>query len=174
MNGTTSILILENLRIFWFLKAIFFSSHDYLQIYNCHNPRGICLITRLRLGLSHLRKHKLKHGFQDTLNPLCSCGNDVESTEHFLFHCPQFVNERRTLLSTLNCSLLENTSKVLTQILLFGNTSLSPSDNSKILRATIDFILSTKRFDKQLFYTTKVVSTEHKQKNKLSLIICFF
>ena len=123
-------------------------------VYNCHNPRGICLITRLRLGLSHLREHKFKHGFQDTLNPLCSCGNDVESAEHFLLHCPQFVNERRTLLSTLgnfNCSLLENTSKVLTQTLLFGNTSLSPSDNSKILSATIDFILSTKRFDEQLF-----------------------
>ena len=88
------------------------------------------------------------------LNPLCSYGNDVESTEHFLLHYPQFVNERRTLLSPLdnfNCSLFENTSKVLTQILLFGNTSLSPSDNPKILRATIDFILSTKRFDKQLF-----------------------
>ena len=124
------------------------------SVYNCHNPRGICLITRLRLGLSHLREHKFEHGFQDTLNPLCSCGNDVESTEHFLLHCPQFVNERRTLLSTLgnfNCSLLENTSKVLTQILLFGNTSLSPSDNSKIPRATIDFILSAKRFDRQLF-----------------------
>ena len=122
-------------------------------VYNCHNPRGICLITRLRLGLSHLREHKFKHGFQDMLNPLCSCGNDVESTEHFLLHCPQFVNERRTLLSTLgnfNCSLLENTSKVLTQTLLFGTTSLSPNDNSKILSATIDFILSSKRFDKQL------------------------
>ena len=122
-------------------------------VYNCHNPRGICLITRLRLGLSHLREHKFKHGFQDTLNPLCSCGNDVESAEHFLLHCPQFVNERRTLLSTLgnfNCSLLENTSKVLTQTLLFGTTSLSPNDNSKILSATIDFILSSKRFDKQL------------------------
>ena len=124
------------------------------SVYNCHNPRGICLITRLRLGLSHLREHKFKHGFQDTLNPLCSCGNNVESTEHFLLHCPQFVNQRSTLLSTLGnfkSSLLENTSKVLTQILLFGNKSLSPSDNSKILRATIDFILSTKRFDKQLF-----------------------
>ena len=57
------------------------------------------------------------------LNPLCSCGNDV--TEHFLPHCPQFVNERRTLQSTSsnpNCSLLENTSKVLTKILLFGDT----------------------------------------------------
>ena len=84
------------------------------------------------------------------LNPLCSCGNDVESTEHVLLHCPQFVNERRTLLSTLgnfNYSLLENTSKVLPKTLLFENMSLSPSDNSKIVSATIDFVLSTKRCD---------------------------
>ena len=88
------------------------------------------------------------------LYPLCSCGNDVNSTERFLVHCPQLVNERRTLLTTLgnfNCSLLENTSKVLKQILIFGNTSLSSSDNSKILRTKLYFILSTKRFDKQLF-----------------------
>ena len=88
------------------------------------------------------------------LNPVCSCGNDVESTEHFLLHCPQFVNERRTLLNTLgnfNCSLLENTSKVLTQTLLFGNTSLNSNDNSKVLIAASDFILPTKRFDEQFF-----------------------
>ena len=123
--------------------------------YNCHNPREICLITRLKLGWSHLRKRKFKHGFQDTLNPLRSYGNDVESTEQFFLHWPQFFNEKRTLLSTLgnlNRSLLENTSKVLTQTLLFGTTSLSPNDNSKILSATIDFILSSKRFDKQLIW----------------------
>ena len=28
------------------------------------------LLTRLRLGLSHLREHKFKHNFQDTLNPI--------------------------------------------------------------------------------------------------------
>ena len=27
--------------------------------------------------------------------------NDVEATEHFLLHCRQFVNERRTFLSNL-------------------------------------------------------------------------
>ena len=123
------------------------------SVCNCHNTRGICLITRIRLGLSHLKEQKFKHGFQDTLNPLYSCGNDVESREHFLLHCPEFVNERCTLLSTLgnfNCSLLQNTNKVLTQNLLFGITSLRPSDNYKILSATILFILSTKRFDEQL------------------------
>ena len=123
--------MLENLRFFRFLKEIFLSSYDYLQT------------------------HKFKHSFQDMVNPLYSCGNDAESTEHFLLYCRQFVNERCTLLSTsgnFNCSLLENTSKVLTQTLLFGNTSLSLSDNSKILSATIDFILSTKRFDEQQLF----------------------
>ena len=53
--------------------------------YKCsNNPRGIYLIARLSLGLSHLKEHKFKHGFQDMLNPLCSCVNNVESTEHFL------------------------------------------------------------------------------------------
>ena len=168
--------------IFRFLKAILSGSFIRFirptpnSIYNCHNPRAVCLITRLRLGLSHLTEQKFKHGFLDTLNPLCSCGNDAESTEHFLLHCPQFVNERRTLLSTLgnfNYSSLGNNSNVLTQTLLFGNTLLSPSDNSEILKATIDFILSTKRFDRQLFEIMKVVSTDHKQANDLTSFIFF-
>ena len=88
------------------------------------------------------------------LNPLRTCWNDVEPIEHFLLHCPQLVNERRSLLITLgnfNYSLFEYTSNFLTQTLLFGNMSLSPSDNSKIHNATIDFIVATKRFDEQFF-----------------------
>ena len=45
------------------------------NIYYCHNPKGIKLLTRLRLGLSHLREHKFKHNFQDCLNPICLCSN---------------------------------------------------------------------------------------------------
>ena len=33
------------------------------SVYYCHNPKGIRLLARLRLGLSHLRKHKFKHSF---------------------------------------------------------------------------------------------------------------
>ena len=44
-------------------------------VFNCHNPKGVKLLTRLRLGLSHLREHKFKHSFQDSLNPIRSCGN---------------------------------------------------------------------------------------------------
>ena len=49
------------------------------SVFNCHNPRGVKLLTRLRLSLSHLREHKFKHGFQDSLKPICTCGNDIET-----------------------------------------------------------------------------------------------
>ena len=58
------------------------------SIYNCHDPKVVKVITRLRLGLSYLREHKFKHNFQDSINPLCNCGHDTESTTHFLLHCP--------------------------------------------------------------------------------------
>ena len=61
----------------------------------------IRFITRLRVGLSHLCGHKFKLDFQDCLNPICSCCLDIESTSHFLLHCPIFNDERYTLLSTL-------------------------------------------------------------------------
>ena len=34
--------------------------------------------------LSHLSKHKFKHSFRDTLNPICSCG--FKSTSHYFLH----------------------------------------------------------------------------------------
>ena len=55
------------------------------KVLNSNNPQGLKLLTRLRLGLSHLRYHKFKHNFLDTINPLCSCGSDIETTLHFLF-----------------------------------------------------------------------------------------
>ena len=61
--------------------------------------------------MSHLREHKFKHNFQGCLNPICSCGFDIESTSHFLLHCPTFNNEQYTLLSTLNIDTLFDKEK---------------------------------------------------------------
>ena len=120
------------------------------NIYYCHNPKGIRLLTRLRLGLSHLRKHKFKHSFQDCLNPLCFCGNEIETSTHYLLHCPTYTNERMTLLNkikSINCSILEFSDAVVRNILLVGDNTLSDSCNTIILNSTIDYIMSTKRFD---------------------------
>ena len=42
-------------------------------VYKIHDPIGLKLLTRLRANLGHLREHKFRHNFLDTLNPLCSC-----------------------------------------------------------------------------------------------------
>ena len=39
-------------------------------VFNCHNPKGVKFLTRLRLSLSHFHEHKFKHSVQDTLNPV--------------------------------------------------------------------------------------------------------
>ena len=71
------------------------------SIFNCHNPKVLEFITRLRLGLSHLRYHKFKHNFQDSLNSLCNCGLNTESTSHYLLYYPIFLDERKTFLSNI-------------------------------------------------------------------------
>ena len=95
------------------------------SFFNCYNHKGISLITRLRLGLSHLREHKFNHNFQNCIDPLCSCGMDIESTSHFFLHCPIFDDKRITLLSTLNkidCKLIETNESSVIETLLFGNS----------------------------------------------------
>ena len=54
------------------------------SLFHYLNPKGVKLITRLRLGTNHLRDHKFKHSFEGCLNPICSCGIEVETTVHFL------------------------------------------------------------------------------------------
>ena len=52
--------------------------------YNCHNPNGMKYITRIQIGLSHLREHKFKHSFENSTNLGCtqwSC--DIVATSGF-------------------------------------------------------------------------------------------
>ena len=119
-------------------------------IFNCLNSGGIKLITRLRLGFSHLREHKFRHNFQDSLNPICSCGENIETTTHYLLHCPNYLNERMSLwnnLQNIDENILDRSYSRLSEILLFGDSSFNEAKNTSILNATIQYIYDTKRFD---------------------------
>ena len=89
----------ESLNIFKKLFLIFIWTSGS-TFFNGHNPKGGKPL-RLRLGLSHVRKHKFKHSFQDSLNAICSCDNDIETSAHFLHHCPNYSNERSTFLNII-------------------------------------------------------------------------
>ena len=71
------------------------------KVYNVHNPTGLKLLTRLRLGSSHLRAHKFSHNFSDCLDELCICETNIESTNRFLLQCPLYLSERQTLIEKI-------------------------------------------------------------------------
>ena len=60
------------------------------SMFNLHNPYGIKLLARLRVGLSHLRDHKFRHNFQNYLDPFCNCCRHMETTNHFFLHCSNY------------------------------------------------------------------------------------
>ena len=71
------------------------------SIFQCHSLKGIKYLTRLWVNFSHLRDHKFKHSFQGTINPLCTCSLEAETTNHFMLHCPYYENERHILLASV-------------------------------------------------------------------------
>ena len=95
------------------------------------------------------------NSFQDTLNPICSCGFDVESTSHYVPHCPMYNDERYPPehYKSVDCRLLLVTETVLIKMLLFGNYSVDADINRQILNATAKCIMINKRFDKSLFHS---------------------
>ena len=114
------------------------------KVYNINATVGIKLITRLRLGFSHLREHKLKHNFQDTLNPLCSCSTEVESTSHYFLRCHFFEALRATIMNELgniNSDLTTLRDENLTNILLYGNQIYDDKTNQIVLMHVIRYMI---------------------------------
>ena len=70
-------------------------------VYSIQNCIGLKLLTRLRLGLSHLNEHRFNHNFQNCINPLCICSLKVESTTHFFLHCHHRHDIKAKLLNSL-------------------------------------------------------------------------
>ena len=135
--------IYSNLILSIFKKSILkFIRPSPNRTYNCFSTKSIKHLTRLPFGLSHVRYHKFKHGFLDSLNPICSCGFDIEKTGHFLLHCPNFIYERSLLLnniSRLTKDALHSCDTSVIKLLLYGDDSLDLATNSLILNAFIDF-----------------------------------
>ena len=123
-------------------------------VYNIQNYIGLKLLTRLRLGLSHLNEHRFNHNFQNCINPLCTCSLEVESTAHFFLHCHHYHNIRAKLLNSLeviDTNLLKLSEEQLTKVLLYGFSQLDQNQNRNALNSSIKYIVEPKRFASSLF-----------------------
>ena len=62
--------------------------------FKIYNSLGIKLLQRLRVGLSYLKEPKFKNDFQNFMDPLRSCGNNIESTIYLFLHCTNLTFQR--------------------------------------------------------------------------------
>ena len=56
---------------------------------------------------------------------MCSCGVEVETTDHFLLHCPNYLHERKFLLDNIKSvfpNILEQSDSFINNVFLFGDT----------------------------------------------------
>ena len=111
---------------------------------NYFNTKEIKPLTRLRLGLYHIRDGNFKHGFHDSLNPNCSCGLDIEKTCLCLLH---WKNTPPEWCIKNNQRFLSSCETTFAKILVYGDDSFGSATNAFILNASVEYILSSKRFD---------------------------
>ena len=94
------------------------------------------MLVRLRLGFSYLRKHKLRHGFKDTLNPLCFCSIELETITHY-FLCCYFYNVSRVILrndlENIPISLSKVSDNILLSLSLYGDDKFDGTKNRRLI-----------------------------------------
>ena len=126
-------------------KFPFFSVYDLLSIK---------LFTRLRLQFSHLNEHKFRHGFVDTVTPICACNAEIEDTEHFLLRFRFDSNQRLEFSNNINKFDLFFTqldTKEEVNILLYDYPpNKSNALNQDIIKFVINFLRKSGHFDKPL------------------------
>jgi hypothetical protein len=115
------------------------------------NNDKVKYITILRMGLSPLKEHKFRYGFEEELRtgPNCAVCDIPETTEHYLLYCRSFRLSRTTLfekvseIMNVDFSTLPRITKKKT--LLYGESELTDEQNLKILSFTTEFIEQSKR-----------------------------
>ena len=124
------------------------------SLFSVYNLFGVKLLTRLRLQFNHLNEHKFRHHFSDTVNPVCACGTEIKTTEHFFLRCHLYSTQRSELFESLrkvDSNFLSLNEKDKVNTLLYGSqTNDSKWINQEILKFVITYIKATTRFDRSL------------------------
>ena len=124
------------------------------SVFFCLWSQWCKILTRLRLQFSHLKEHKFRHGFGDTVSPICGCNAEIEDTEHFLLRCHFYSIQRFELFNNINKvdpSFTQLDTKEQVNILLYGYLpNKSNALNQDIIKLVINFLEKSGRFDKPL------------------------
>ena len=144
----------RNAKSIKFFKKIIVTDNKENYVFSVYDPYGVKLLTRLRLQFSHLKEHKFRHGFGNTVSPMCGCNDEIEDTEHFLLRCHFYSVQRFELFNNINkvdpsSTKLDTKEQVI--ILLYGYPpNKSNALNQDIIKFVINVLNKSGRFDKPL------------------------
>ena len=124
------------------------------SLFRVYDLPGVKLPTRLRLHFSYLNEHKFRNSFSDTINAICTCGTEIETTEHFFLRCHSYSTQRLEFFKNLkkvDSNFFNLNEKDQVNTLLYGSqTNDSKCVNQEILKFVITYIKATTRFDRSL------------------------
>jgi hypothetical protein len=105
------------------------------------NRKAQILHNRIRLGNSDLRQNLALRNLAD--NPMCECGDESESEEHYLMECTNYSRQRTKMMTKIRSVTIE---PITSSILLQGSVNLEEEKNIKLIKLCQKYILETKRF----------------------------
>ena len=124
-----------------------------ISAFDINSPYVLKLLTRLRLGLSHLCYYKFRYNFQDRINPICVCGLEIETATHSLLHCALFQSARQPLLINIKKfdeSILKKHDEFIPKTFLYGDGKFDLSCNRSEISLAIEFTVSFEKFSNSL------------------------
>ena len=109
-------------------------------------------LTHVKLNLSPLRAHLFKYNIID--NPFCpSCGDEIETAEHFFLDCKIYIQNRQKMLTNLfklDPSLTLRNKPAIMDFIISGSSCPDKNQlsliNNEIFRHVKIYIATTKRF----------------------------
>ena len=80
---------------------------------------------------------------------MSSCGQEILTSTHFLLHCSNYSNERLTFLNIIrnaDKNILDKSDLKVTETLLYGDSSSDNTNNTLIMNAIMELLITSKRF----------------------------
>ena len=106
-----------------------------------HKVRAVeTALSRLRIGHVCLREHLFRFRLVD--DPYCTCG-EVESIDHFLLHCPLYLEIREQLKNEI--LMIDPNAAFNIKTILGGNENLVEAKQFKIAKAMTKFLIKTRK-----------------------------
>ena len=124
--------------------------------YSISEPLCLKLLTWTRLSFSYHNEDKYMHKCGDSVNPVCSNGAGIKTTNHCLLRCENFALVWSSFLKRIfeiNVEFRKANDVTMTSLMLFGSEKQTFDVNTKISNVTTQFLKDSGGFDEPLIWS---------------------